>query len=463
MLELFSSGLMSVWLDMAGIQSSRLNASQEMVWPGHSGFVLPAAPEPATASTVQQYLKELSKTNPVGGQGVWMQSGPVLLANNQGTVPLPAASLTKIATSLAALSTWEYSHQFETLIGATGPIRNGVLQGDLVITGNGDPLFVWEEAIAVGNALNRLGIKQVSGNLVIRGNFAMNYNLNPAVAGEKFKQAINSRTWPRFVYFRYFKMRPGTPRPEVAIAGGVKVESVPPGVNENSFLSSPRFGRSEATQAGRGRTGKQILLLRHRSLTLAQILKQMNIFSNNEMAEMLAESLGGAEVVRQRAAIAAGVPMREILLVNGSGLGVENRISPRAACAMLMAIHNKLQPLGLTIGDLFPVSGRDKNGTMVQRKIPEATVVKTGTLRDVSALAGVMPTRDRGLVWFAIVNRGGDVLGFRAKQDQLLQSLSQRWGMATSPPAIVLPTPASIGYVNRLGAAERNQIFRMRR
>jgi len=53
-------------------------------------------------------------------QGVWIQSGPVLMANHQGTVPLPAASLTKIVTSLAALKTWGPAHQFETLISATG-------------------------------------------------------------------------------------------------------------------------------------------------------------------------------------------------------------------------------------------------------------------------------------------------------------------------------------------------------
>ena len=44
--------------------------------------------------------------------------------------------------------------------------------------------------------------------------------------------------------------------------------------------------------------------------------------------------------------------------------------------------------------------------------MPTATVMKTGTLNDVSALAGVMPTRDRGLVWFAIINRGTNVSGF---------------------------------------------------
>ena len=437
MLELFSSGLMSVWLDMAGIHSSRMNSMPEMVWPGNTGFVFSAAPEPLTASIVEQYLKELAKQNPIAQQGIWMQSGPIVLANNQGSLPLPAASLTKIATSLAALSTWDHSHQFETLVSATGLIKNGVLAGDLVVTGNGDPLFVWQDGIALANSLNRLGIKKVTGKLVIQGRFAMNENRNALRSGQMLIQSFNSRTWSKPLIFRYSQMPKGTPKPQLQILGGVKVEN-------------PQTGPQQSTAN---------ILLRHRSLTLTQLLKEMNIFSSNEMAESLAESLGGAQVVRTLAAKEAGVPLGEIQLINGSGLGVENRISARAVCGMLMALQRKLQPLGLTIGDFFPVSGRDRNGTMSRRHLPQATVIKTGTLRDVSALAGVMPTRDRGLVWFTIINRGNDVMGLRAKQDRLLQSLSQQWGTTLTPPLVVLPTPASINYEKRIGASDRNQVI----
>lgn len=436
MLELFSSGLMSVWLDMAGVHRSQLDASQRLSWLDAPGFVLPTATEPATAATLQQYLKELSKKGPSAGQGVWMQSGPILLASNQGTMPLPAASLTKIATSLSALSAWKPSHQFETLFSATGPIKNGVLQGDLVVIGSGDPLFIWEEGIAVGNALNRLGIKRVNGNLVIVGKFAMNYNPNPVLAGQMLKQSLNARTWTRAATFRHALMPKGTPKPQVEIAGNVVLH-----------------------KGGQGGDRKQILLVRHRSLTLAQILRQMNIYSNNAMAQMLADLQGGSPVVAQRAAAAAGVPQQEIQLINGSGLGVDNRISPRAACAMLIAIQRQLQPYGLNVADLFPVSGRDRNGTMISRHMPNATVIKTGTLRDVSALAGVMPTRDRGLVWFALINRGNDVLGFRAGQDQLLQQLVQRWGPVSASPTAIVPKPSSIDLQRRLGATDRNEML----
>lgn len=432
MLQLFGSGLISLWLDMAGVRAKPLDAL-EFLTLHRPGLVLAPDRSSVGVTIVQQYLKKIKALGLTqANQGVWIQSGPVLIANNQGTAPLSAASLTKIATSLAALKTWGPDHRFETLISATGPIKNGVLQGDLVIQGGGDPFFVWEEAIALGNSLNQLGIKRVTGNLVIAGNFAMNYQFNPTQAGELLKQGLDAQLWPSAAAAQYLNLPQGTPRPQVVISGSVQMAT----------LLVP----------------KQILLLRHHSLPLSQILQEMNIYSNNEMAEMLAQLLGGAQFVQSSAAKAAGVPQSEIQLVNGSGLGVENRISPRAVCAMLMAIQRELLPHQLSVADLFPMAGREHRGTMATRRIPTGTVVKTGTLSDVSALAGVMPTRDRGLVWFAIINRGTNVEGLRAGQDQLLQRLLQQWRVAPALPAALTSQPVS-NTTSHLGAPSRNEIL----
>ena len=340
MLELVSSGLVSLWLNMAGVPKAAHPETLLASW-NPSAFVFSEQPDPAAVAALNQYLQGLTATGlPETNQGVWIQSGYHLLANHQGNEPLPAASLTKVATSLAALKTWGPDHQFETLVSATGPIQNGILQGDLVIQGNNDPFFVWEEAIAVGNALNRLGLRQVTGNLIITGSFAMNYESNPQTAGNLLKQALNSQLWSEEVTAQHQTLPAGTPKPQVAIAGSVQVAALP--------------------------IPKQIALLRHQSLPLAQILKQMNIYSNNAMAEMLATSVGGSQVVADLASQAAGFPRNEIQLINGSGLGPENRISPRAVSAMFMAIEAYLRPRQMTVADLFPVSGRDV-GTLIAK------------------------------------------------------------------------------------------------
>ncbi len=402
MLEVIGSSLIGLLLEFFTRQPPNLETVPVLAWQDAAIFNLPTEPDPRAETIVDRYLQDLSRRGFASSrQGVWIQSDLAQLAQHRGNVPISAASITKIATSLAALEKWGSQHRFETQVLAAGRLNQGTLEGDLVIIGGSDPFFVWEEAFALGNTLNQLGIRRVTGNLVISGDFAMNYNSNALTAGRLLRQALDRSSWSSQALRQYRTLPQGTPRPEIKIAGSVVLKQAP-----------------QSSQ----------LLVRHQSMSLAEILRQMNIYSNNKMSEMLARNVGGAAVVAQRAAQAAKVPRDEIKLVNGSGLGINNRISPRAACAMLLAIERHLldQPLG--VADLFPVSGRDSLGTMLNRRIPNYTTVKTGTLAEVSALAGVIPTRDRGLVWFAIINGGGDIEGLRAQQDILLQRLVQEWG-----------------------------------
>ena len=375
--------------------------------------VPPDNPTASTNSQIQQYINRLAAKGFLKQyQGVWIQSGDALLANYQGTVPLPAASLTKVATSLAALQTFGPNHQFITQIQTTGSIRNGVLEGDLIIRGGEDPFFVWEDAVTVGNLLNQLGIQRVNGNLVIADEFYMNFEANPQTAGNFIKQGLNYRLWPAEAEAQYWTLPPGTPRPLVAIDGSVRVLSfIPTNVRP---------------------------LIKHESLPLIELLKRMNRYSNNPMADMLADSVGGAGVVARKAAAAAGVSVAEIQLINGSGLGLENRISPRAAVGMFLAIERYLQPYNLTVADAFTVVGRDE-GILDPRPLPRLSVVKSGTLNNVSALAGALPTREQGTVWFAIANIGGDLAGFRAEQEALLQQFVNQWGAVQSLPVELTP------------------------
>lgn len=430
-------------LPMMGVDTRSLDTFTLLT--AGAGWTLPAPPEAEIATTIDRYLQQLeAQGKPSTDQGVWLQSGVQTLVDRQGTIPRPAASITKIATSLAALKTWDSDRQFETLISARGTVKNGVIQGDLVVTGGNDPLFVWKEAISVGNALDRMGIRRVTGDLIVEGSFSMNFESDPQTSGQLLKEAIDSKLWSPQVQAEYEELPPGTPKPQVQIEGTVTL-------NQAASVRPSLFPRSPAT----------VPLLRHQSLPLARLLKEMNVHSNNDMAQMLADALGGAAIVAQTAAGEAGVPPEEIQLINGSGLGQENRISPRAACAMFVAIQRYLLPLGLNIGDVFPVMGRDV-GTLEDRQLPQASAVKTGTLWNVSALVGVLPTHDRGLVWFAILNGGGDyVENFRTSQDTLLQTLQQQWGgkPLVWPPLATTPISTFETDLNRLGATDRNQLL----
>lgn len=354
-------------------------------------------PDSAYSAIVQQYVNSLAAQGyGSGSQGVWLQTNTNYLAGHQGTKPLPAASLTKVATTLAALQTFGVQHQFITVIGRTGTLQNGVLQGDLIVQGSQDPFFVWENSILLANAINKVGIRQVNGNLVIVGRFYMNFESNPRTAGNLLKQGLDAQLWSSEVETQYYTLPRGTARSQVVIRGNVQVASSPP--------------------------SQMQVIVQYPSLPLAAILKKMNMYSNNAMAEMLARAVGGASAVRQKVVQITGVPGAEVQLVNGSGLGEDNRISPRAVCAMFMAIDRYLQAQRLNVADVFFVSGQDP-GVARDRSIPRNSVIKTGTLANVSSLGGSISTSRHGRVWFAIINRGGDIEGFRDSQDVLLQRL----------------------------------------
>ena len=356
----------------------------------------------ALETIVEDYLQNLKRQEiDPERQGIWLQSDWVTPIDNRGRTPLPAASLTKIATTLASLSKWGAKHQFLTNIYATGEITAGVVTGDLIVEGSGDPFFVWEEAIAIANALNQLGIREVRGNLLVTDKFYMNYQDRALKAGELFKQGLNRQLWQPNVRQQYLQMPPGTLQPEVAIASEVKAIALVP---------------SDAR-----------LLISHQSLPLAEILRQMNIYSNNKMAQILADLLGGAAVAGQTSAEIAEFDPTEIELVNGSGLSEENRISPHAVVKMLIAIDRLLQKDSFSAADFFPTAGRDVVGTVQGRNLPTGTTIKTGTLNNVSALAGVIPTSDRGNVYFSIINYGSQIEYFRQQQDLLLNQMVQTW------------------------------------
>ena len=425
MFDVIGSSVIGLLLEVFGRSPVTVEPMQLLSWHERKIFTLPNTnPDPVAEKIVQDYLQTLAKKgiNPAR-QGIWIQSDWIDLVAHNGTTPKSAASLTKIATTLAALSIWGANYQFETKIYATGEIKEGILQGDLWIEGNRDPFFVWEEAIAVGNTLQQLGIRQVRGKLIVNDKFYMNYKSEPLTAGKFLHKSFNEKVWSSEITRQYLTLPLGTPRPQIQIFGGVEVN--------NNLPSSAQ------------------LLVRHQSLSLAEILKQMNLYSNNYIAQMLADAVGGAQNVARIARKSSSVPLEEITLINGSGLEEANRISPRTVCLMLIAIEQLLKSHTLSVADLFPVAGQDLAGTMKNRFIPPGTAVKTGTLARVSALAGVIPTRDRDRIWFAIINGGHQTEYLRQQQDRLLQRLTQHWQVNS-----LNLTPSSSPY---LGDPARNQ------
>jgi len=85
--------------------------------------------------------------------------------------PMNPASTVKIITTLAALETLGPAYTWKTELYALGPVMDGVLQGDLLLKGGGDPFLVEEQLRSMLKALQRTGIEHIAGNLVLDGSY----------------------------------------------------------------------------------------------------------------------------------------------------------------------------------------------------------------------------------------------------------------------------------------------------
>lgn len=108
----------------------------------------------------------------IGAVVVSLTRGDTIYSRNAGRVFLPASNQ-KLLTGAAALESLGPGYQFATTISASGQVRDGVLRGDLIVRGSGDPTFsarFAEDSRAVfrswADSLRSRGISQVQGGIV---------------------------------------------------------------------------------------------------------------------------------------------------------------------------------------------------------------------------------------------------------------------------------------------------------
>lgn len=78
-------------------------------------------------------------------------------------VPHPPASVTKAVTALYALENLGPQHQFQTRIFAQGELKDGILDGNLILVGGGDPNLVTDQLATLAQSLKDTGLTEVKG------------------------------------------------------------------------------------------------------------------------------------------------------------------------------------------------------------------------------------------------------------------------------------------------------------
>ncbi len=93
-----------------------------------------------------------------------------IFRKNENLLLRPASNL-KLLTSAAAFLFLDSTTYFRTKLSYTGKIRGHILDGNLVITGGGDPCFSVTDIDSFTDALKKAGIKKIKGNLTADQSF----------------------------------------------------------------------------------------------------------------------------------------------------------------------------------------------------------------------------------------------------------------------------------------------------
>ncbi|WP_409278858.1 D-alanyl-D-alanine carboxypeptidase/D-alanyl-D-alanine endopeptidase [Pseudomonas defluvii] len=475
-----------------------------------AGLLLPLAlPSHAAAvnTTLSPKVEQALKTNKLQDSALSLVMLPL---NGPGTptvfnadVSVNPASTMKLVTTYAALEMLGPTHQWKTEFYSDGPLSNGVLQGNLYLKGGGDPKLNMEKLWLLMRDLRANGVQRITGDLVLdRSHFVQpqlpQFNDDGGDENKPFlvkpdALMINLKAL-RFVARNDGGKVLVSVEPPIAtihidnqvkaVAGkqctgdvrynpitqadGITVVvsgQLGEGCNSQTYLSlldHPTYAagavRAIWNELGGSIDGRDRvdalpknarLLARAFSPDLVEIIRDINKYSNNTMAQQLFLSLGAQyrtdadgddaraaqRVVRQWLA-KKGITAPHLIMENGSGLSRAERISAREMATLLQAAWKS--PYAAEFISSMPLTGMD--GTMRKRLKRTAMAgeahIKTGTLNTVRAIAGY--SRDsNGNTWavVAILN-DPKPWGASAILDQVLLDLYRQPKLVNNTAAV---------------------------
>ena len=390
------------------------------------------------------------------------------LASLRADAAVNPASTMKLITSWSALNLLKPGYRWTTRLVSDAPVENGVLKGDLVWVGAGDPRFSNANLQELLRGLRLRGIRQIEGRLLLDKSAFSSIGTAENFGGDEGKsftvEPDTHLTGLKVAWLHFFndgngvravldptlagvslQARLGNAGSAVATCPDVRqwvqirqqgsqidVSGKLPAACDGSqayvnVLEHNDFaGQSfAALWAELGGSGPQSVALGHAPAsgrTLAQFqsepltvaLADINKYSNNTMARTVYLTLGhedgssgdtpaDAQHAVRRLLAEQHIADAPLVLENGCGLSRRERVSARLLGQVLL--NAARGPYGGELLSSLPVASED--GTLKRRfaGIGPRLRMKTGTLKDVKALAGYWQAADgRRLAIVAIVN-----------------------------------------------------------
>ena len=93
-------------------------------------------------------------------------NGRTIVSHNAQTARTPA-SVIKVLTTYASLLKLGFNYRFPTKFYTTGSLSNGILHGDIIVKGFGDPTLNSKDLKEIAKSIHALGIQEITGHIVI--------------------------------------------------------------------------------------------------------------------------------------------------------------------------------------------------------------------------------------------------------------------------------------------------------
>ena len=403
--------------------------------------------------------------------------------------PFNPASVMKLVTTNAALDLLGPSYRWRTEIYTDGTVNNDVLKGNLIIKGYGDPSLNEAEMRRLLVSLQQAGVKEILGNLVLdKSYFAQTvgsrvtfdtetyraYNAMPSAllvnsraTSFKFQALANQANVvqevavPEIKVINQLKLTQGDcidwrnqfkyvvkaekDTATIAFTGNYSADC------DEKYLELSLFDDSQYAyfifrklwqELGGSFHGKlenqaimpisAVKLISQNSKSLADVLRDINKYSNNLMARQLlltiaAEKSGlpATELLGEQAINSwlrsKNMNFSELVIENGSGLSRVERISAQHLGDMLVsAYHSPVMPEFMSS---LPIVGVD--GTVMKRLKDSPAIahahLKTGSIDSVSSIAGyVLDANNKRWAMVFLVNHA-QAASAKAAQDALIE------------------------------------------
>ena len=341
-----------------------------------------------------------------------------IVFDKRARLALRPASLEKLAVSFAALRLLGPKYRFRTEVVGVGKRDGSVWRGDLVLVGGGDPTLRVRDLGGLARRVRSRGIQRITGRVL---GDERHFDSRRDAPGWKAGWAgLESR-----------------PLSALSVAG-VEQTDLNGAAQAAAAAFTAALERRGVSVAGAPHAGRApegaVRLAKDVSEPLTAVVGHMNRESDNFYAELLLKELGarmtglgtseaGAQVVLAELR-RSRVPVLGVRIADGSGLSVENRLTPRALVAILRAGAEDpaIRDAFVTSLAVAGISGtlRDRLGTRPTRG---QVIGKTGTTSAACSLAGFVRRR----YVFAILQNGSPVPYWtaRAAHDRFVTVLTR--------------------------------------